>query len=277
MKIIIDYRENNLFNICKSHIEKNNIKNIELTMENLPLGDIIISNEETELVIIERKSLNDLASSIKDGRYQEQSFRLNNYNIHNHNIIYLIEGDWNDYNKSRFNHKMNQHTLMSSIISINYYKGFSLYRTQNITETALYIVFFADKLERENKKKKGYYLNNTTTSITEENSLIQNNDTENNQQYCQVVKKVKKDNITIKNIGEIILSQIPNVSSQSAIAIMNKFKTIKELIKHLESDDKCLDSIFIGTDKPRRISKTCKISIYKYLLQEDNDIIVNTK
>lgn len=279
MKIIIDYRENNLFNLCKSHIEKNNIKNIELTMENLPLGDIIISNEETELVIIERKSLNDLASSIKDGRYQEQSFRLNNYNIHNHNIIYLIEGDWSDYNKSKFNQKMNQHTLMSSIISINYYKGFSLYRTQNISETALYIVYFADKLERENKKKKGYYLNNTTTpiaSITEEKSLIQNNDTENNQQYCQVVKKVKKDNITIQNIGEIILSQIPNVSSQSAIAIMNKFKTIKELIKHLETDDKCLDNIFIGTDKLRRISKTCKISIYKYLLQQDNEIVVNT-
>lgn len=276
MKIIIDYRENSLFNLCKSHIENNNIKNINLTMENLPLGDIIISSEETEFVVIERKSLNDLASSIKDGRYQEQSFRLNNYNIHNHNIIYLIEGDWNDYNKSKFNQKMNQHTLMSSIISINYYKGFSLYRTQNITETALYIVYFADKLERENKKKKGYYLNNTTI-ITEEKTILQNNDTENNQQYCQVVKKVKKDNITIKNIGEIILSQIPNVSSQSAIAIMNKFKTIKELIKHLEEDDKCLDNIFIGTDKPRRLSKTCKISIYKYLLQEDNDIIVDTK
>lgn len=208
MKIIIDYRETSLFNLCKCHIENNNIKNVDLTMENLPIGDIIISNEGSELVIIERKSLNDLASSIKDGRYQEQSFRLNNYNIHNHNIIYLIEGDWNDYNKNKFNQKMNQHTIMSSIISINYYKGFSSHRTQNITETALYIVYFADKLERENKKKKGYYLNNTTTpiaSITEEKSLIQNNDTENNQQYCQVVKKVKKDNITIQNIGEIIL------------------------------------------------------------------------
>jgi len=273
MKIIIDYRENNLFNLCKSHIENSNIKNIILTMENLPIGDIIISNDDTELVIIERKSLNDLASSIKDGRYQEQSFRLNNYNIHNHNIIYLIEGDWNDYSKSKFNQKMNQHTLMSSIISINYYKGFSLYRTQNISETALYIIYFADKLERENNKKKGYYSNNTT----EEKSPLQNNVNENNQQYCQVVKKVKKDNITIQNIGEIILSQIPNVSSQSAIAIMNKFKNIKELIKHLETDDKCLDNIFIGTDKPRRISKTCKISIYKYLLQKDNEIIVDTK
>ena len=123
MKIAIDYRETKLVELCKSYIEKMNFKNneIELVTENLALGDIIISNDDKEIIIIERKSLNDLASSIKDGRYKEQSFRLNNYNIHNHNIIYLIEGDWNDYNRGKFNKSINQHTLTSSIISINYY------------------------------------------------------------------------------------------------------------------------------------------------------------
>ena len=52
--------------------------NYELVSSKLDLGDIIIStNEDEELMIIERKSLNDLASSIKDGRYAEQSYRLN--------------------------------------------------------------------------------------------------------------------------------------------------------------------------------------------------------
>lgn len=284
MKITIDYRENNLFELCKQHIEKNNIKNIDLAIENLPIGDIIISSNEEELVIIERKSLSDLASSIRDGRYNEQSYRLNNSSVHNHNIIYLIEGDWSHYNKGTFNKSINQHTLMSSIISINYYKGFSLYRTQTISESALYIVYLADKLQRENGKKNSFYSNNvllTETSNKEENNP-QNTNTEKNEQkeqvsYSQVVKKVKKDNITIENIGEIILSQIPNVSSQSAIVIMNKFKTIKNLISELEKNDKCLDDIFIGTtEKPRKLSKPCKSSIYKYLLQKDNDLIINS-
>ena len=66
---------------------------------NLPLGDMIICDDEGyELIVIERKTLKDLLSSIKDGRYREQSFRLNNYPVHNHNIIYLIEGQ----NKSNF-------------------------------------------------------------------------------------------------------------------------------------------------------------------------------
>ena len=45
------------------------------------------------IILIERKSLNDLESSIKDGRYSEQSIRLNSSEIHNHNIYYLIEGN----------------------------------------------------------------------------------------------------------------------------------------------------------------------------------------
>jgi ERCC4-type nuclease len=280
MKITIDYRENNLFELCKQHLEKNNIKNVDLVIENLPIGDIIISSDEEEMVIIERKSLSDLASSIRDGRYNEQSYRLNNSNLHNHNIIYLIEGDWNSYNRGKFNKSINQHTLMSSIISMNYYKGFSVHRTQTIDETALYIIYFADKLQRETGKKNGFYKNNTNKSndsnsqpIKETNANLESNESQSS--YCQVVKKVKKDNITVENIGEIILSQIPNVSSQSAIAVMNKFKTIKNLILELQNNNKCLDDIFIGTDKPRKISKPCKSSIYKYLLQIDNDLIIS--
>jgi len=282
MKITIDYRENHLFQLCKESIEKNNFKNIELEIENLPIGDIIVSNNDKELIMIERKSLTDLAASIKDGRYTEQSFRLNNYNIHNHNIIYLIEGDWNDYNRSKFNKSMNQHTLMSSMISMHYYKGFSVHRTQSISETALFIVYLADKLQRENNKKIPYYTNctvdmNNVRDIDKTSNITDTTTNTNNtiESYSNVVKKVKKDNITIHNIGEIVLSQIPNVSTQSAIAIMKKFKTIKNLIYYLEKDTSCLDDIFIESDKPRRISKTCKSAIYKYLLQIDNEIIIN--
>ena len=53
----------------------------------LDLGDIIICDEEgSELLMFERKTPSDLASSIIDGRYNEQSFRLSNYKLHNHNI-----------------------------------------------------------------------------------------------------------------------------------------------------------------------------------------------
>ena len=65
-------------------------KNIIVKSETLPIGDIIICHDNEEKLIIERKSITDLLSSIKDGRYEEQSYRLNGINHHNHNIIYLI-------------------------------------------------------------------------------------------------------------------------------------------------------------------------------------------
>ena len=47
-------------------------------------------NEFVLDLIVERKTSNDLASSIRDGRYDEQKFRLRNSGINN--VIYLIEG-----------------------------------------------------------------------------------------------------------------------------------------------------------------------------------------
>jgi crossover junction endonuclease MUS81 len=40
--------------------------------------------------IVERKTSDDLAASIRDGRYDEQKYRLKNCGINN--VIYLIEG-----------------------------------------------------------------------------------------------------------------------------------------------------------------------------------------
>jgi crossover junction endonuclease MUS81 len=91
MKLVIDNREpKELKTLIQDKIE-----NIEL--KNLEIGDIIFLDDDDNIVLIfERKSISDLISSIKDGRYSEQSFRLQEYPLHNHNIFYLIEGSPKD-------------------------------------------------------------------------------------------------------------------------------------------------------------------------------------
>ena len=83
MEIKVDYRETDLIAELKK-------TNLQISIENLPIGDIILLDGNKELLIIERKTLRDLASSLRDGRYAEQSFRLDKHPLHNHNIIYLI-------------------------------------------------------------------------------------------------------------------------------------------------------------------------------------------
>ena len=88
MRLKIDNRERKLIQLLKAYNDQFGFKNIEFVVEKLDLGDFIICDDnDNEKLIVERKSLNDLASSIKDGRYIEQSHRLTGYPIHNHNII----------------------------------------------------------------------------------------------------------------------------------------------------------------------------------------------
>jgi crossover junction endonuclease MUS81 len=254
-------------------------KQLKVETASLPLGDIIIYDDNDEKLIIERKCLNDLLASIKDGRYEEQSYRLNGLNHPNHNIYYLIEGDVNKANRFKDNN-IEKLTLYSAMFSLNYYKGFSVMRTLSMEETAIFICNTASKLSKSDKK--AYYENksqvntvaNVITSENGENNLVegveQNLEKESDKDYISVVKKVKKENITPENIAEIMLCQIPGISSVTAIAIMDKFKTIPDLINEIQQNDNCLKDISYQNSKgqSRKINKTSLANIVKFLLKK---------
>ena len=258
-------------------------KNIQLITETLPIGDIIICDGTEEKLIIERKSVNDLLSSIKDGRYEEQSYRLNGLNHHNHNIIYLIEGDVNKINRFKSDTAVEKLTLYSAMFSLNYYKGFSVFRSFNIEETANIMCNLAYKMSKD-LSKKPYYSNKNSVEIPINESVdsqgaavTQSSDTDDvnpsymaDKDYVGVVKKIKKDNITPDNIGEIMLCQIPGISSVTALAIMEKYKSIPNLIKELEINNESMKDLSYTNTKGqvRKINKTCIANIVKFLLKK---------
>lgn len=269
ISIRVDARESDL--IKKMQYLITNIpsfKEVKLSSEALPLGDIIISDEKEDLLFIERKTINDLSASIKDGRYDEQSYRLNGLDVHNHNIIYLIEGNIGNQSPHFFKDRVDKLTIYSAIFSILYYKGFSILRSTDLDETATILCNMVSKMIRMKEKKPFYSLKNELKNELE-NKEENNEETQENETkaYCKVVKKVKKENITEENIGEIMLCQIPGISSQSAIAILNKFKTIGNLLKNIQEDPKCLNDICTidKNNKPRKISKPCIANILKFI------------
>jgi ERCC4-type nuclease len=261
MKIIIDSREADLYDKCNDF-------NVTTTScifrKSLDLGDILLTTDDnTDICIIERKSLKDLLASIKDGRYEEQSHRLANAtNFHKHNIIYIIEGMMN-----QLHNVQEKKIVYSAMTSLNYYKGFSVVRTSCMQETAEFIVFFSDKIEKNTLKtiKPFYNVILAQESVQEHE---QEPDTKEPANYSNFVKKVKKENITPSNIGQIILSQIPGISDVSAMAIIEKFKTIKNLLNEMEKDPDCLNDIMIGnkeSGKTRKIGKNVIDGIKTYL------------
>ena len=245
MILNVDNREpKSMINHIKSLLE--NIEDLKVEITQLDLGDYVIcDNNDSKLIIFERKSLNDLECSIKDGRYNEQSFRLNNESIHNHNIYYIIEGAIINYKNTNF-----VNTLYSSLVSLSYYKGFSILNSINEVETCEIIANFVKKIMRESKKNPYYDLGNNTSS---------------NSNYLDVIKTTKKSNITKDNINSIMLMQIPGVSNIIANTIINKYNTIVNLVNELNNNINCLDSLKIETNN-RKISKNVVENIKYYLI-----------
>jgi ERCC4-type nuclease len=270
MKIIIDERETALHNQCQTLLVNGLLPNIILEKKVLALGDILLrTNDDKDILLVERKSFSDLLSSIKDGRYEEQSYRLlNSGEFLPHSIFYLLEGMF-----SQLRGPHDKKIILSVMTSLQYFKGFSVCRTSSVYESAELIISMADKIDRELAKgkhpyfKTAPYLRNSSVvgeNFENEMSLASDITSAN---YCTVVKKVKKDNITPENIGEIILCQIPGISSVTAIAIMKNFNGFPNFIDELQKNPACIENISIETNgKTRKINKSSIDNIRRFLL-----------
>jgi len=294
MKVIIDERETALFEKCVSILcSLRNPSYIQLSKEVLNLGDILIkTDEDKDVLLIERKSFSDLLASIKDGRYEEQSYRLlHSSGFPPHSVFYLVEGML-----SQLRAPIEKKIILSSIATLQFFKGFSVHRTASVQESAEWLLQFADKIERNFLKGiVPYYLTrpfykgftqNIREPIGSNESTVTNNEEPDNisteitnslqnthepapADYCHVVKKVKKENVTPENMGEIILCQIPGISSVTAIAIMKRFSHFTHLMEELTKDPTCVENLTIETNgKIRKISKSVAENIHKYLLNQ---------
>ena len=244
----------------------------QLRSESLPVGDVILSSSDgqTDHIVFERKSLQDLAASIRDGRYKEQSHRLQAIpGMHNHNVVYIVEGDFARYNE-RFS-KIGKKALHSAMCSLNYYKGFSVVRTMSIMETYELIHHYADKLAASPAPYGHYYsVHSGKAELAESAESAEAAKSAEEPSYCSVikVKQIKCENITPQNIGEIMLCNIPGVSSKTAAAIVKKYPTMRILMDALKGSGDCLADIQTESEsgQQRKLSKKCIQNIYNFLM-----------
>lgn len=285
MKIIIDEREASLYHLCQTFAETHQMKLVPIEKRVLQLGDIIFTSDDESVthLVIERKSFSDLLASVKDGRYAEQSHRLIHCFPNPHNIVYLLEGMFSTVHQEKDKKK-----IISCMASLNYFKGFSLMRTVSASETAQHIVYLADKIAKGAKhptlpSEVSKELPTKVAAIKEPSLQVsQEPSSEVSSEmapppssavqpvvvpYCSVVKASKKANITKENIGEIILCQIPGISSTTAVELMKPFGTFAEFMNKIKEDSVYLDSVAIETNgKKRKIGKNVIDGIRGFLL-----------
>ena len=228
MNIIIDNRENDLIKLL-------NKNKYNFTTSNLDVGDIQYKNDDKIIYIIERKTVNDLGASIKDGRYKEQKVRL--LSNHNNNIFYIIEGNIN------YCETLSTKAILGSIINMIFRDNIKIIYSKDIKQTLDIIIQIKNKYET-NK------FNNNQTNIKND--------------YISCIKINKKENLDKRTCNIIQLATIPGVSKNISTIILEKYDNLNHLISELnQHGELLLKDIELGKKK---LGKVLSKRIYDYLL-----------
>lgn len=282
MILLIDYREKGFIDNLKKKgeniifdeinevfllgIDKNT--SIYYKITNLDIGDFLICNYDLDksqtidlkfiyenlVLLIERKTYDDLSSSIIDGRFREQKTRIEDSLNDNSKVMYIIEG----HIKEKEKHGVKMNILEGAIINLIFKHKFKVLNTMNIDNTFQNIVTILKKY-----KKREFDIKNDT------------NDKNDNQKE-EIISvpdinfaNLKKADRISNNIFNLQLCVIPGVSINIAKKITTHYKTMIDLINtYNENEDNNKKENLLAdiqiTDK-RKLGKALSKKIYNAL------------
>ena len=127
MALSIDFREKALIQLLQC---------LKPTVLSLPVGDLTCVYEDKSAWVLERKSANDLAASIIDGRWVEQTSRMMTSGYSR--VFYLVEGDLSSTN-------LPHETLLGACINAELRDGVHVVRTACVEETRMVVMQLVKK------------------------------------------------------------------------------------------------------------------------------------
>ena len=254
-ELIVDSHESAIKAKLESDQLHKECSHVKFTIEQLDVGDFIFKFNGNICCLVERKEVNDWASSITDKRSKNQSIRISQLRKENPDIliIYLIEGQ-HPHKDHKFRNGITRDSLYSSFVNRVIRDRFTIYHTADTTDTALFIAKLFDKLPEHYSK----------TGVPDERL-----------EYLKTIKLAKKDNMTPENCYVCQLSQIPGVSIDFAnlIASQPEFSSMQKLIMtyHNTNNETTKENLLaniivpIANDKTRRLGKVISHRVYQYL------------
>ncbi|KAJ3104911.1 Crossover junction endonuclease mus81 [Phlyctochytrium planicorne] len=212
-------------------------KSVLFETRKLELGDILwvarskYGNDDEIVLdcILERKTLDDLVASIKDGRFKEQKFRLRECGVRH--IIYLVE-ESNTENAEVFG----MASIHTAFTQVQMEDGFFLKRTTSSEESLSYIAGISRQLTQCFSRE-----NLTAERISElakpewfsRCRHIENMRLITFQDFSRLNSKSK--NLVLKDIWTRQLMTVSGISAEKAIAISSEYSTCSRFMAALKN------------------------------------------
>lgn len=184
--------------------------------------------------IVERKRLDDLVSSIRDGRFHEQKFRLRRSGVQN--VIYLVE----EISMDATYFQKYEEAVQSAIASMQVVNGYFVKRTQKMDDTISYLTSMTKMLK---EMYEGKTLNVIPTRVlTAKNylPLIKHlretqPSTSHHISYPAFASLASKSELmTLRDVFLKFLMATKGITGEKAIEIQKVWKTPNEFVKAFE-------------------------------------------
>ena len=219
VKLYIDNREKKMKNNTSYFIDELKFANLNVQLKSLPLADFgwvaeVTTKDNRKYVylldyLIERKTLDDLVCSIKDGRYKDQKKRLKSCGASH--IYYLIEGDIQKEGSFA--------GLNTAINTMRIVDNFNLVNTENARGSVDFLI----KLHMRIKRTVDQLLKNDVIYF--------------NQTYDDFFKRQYKfKNMKLKNATLNAVSRFKGFGEGTAIKIASFYPTFRHLYERLNDD-----------------------------------------
>ncbi|XP_054751441.2 crossover junction endonuclease MUS81-like [Lytechinus pictus] len=178
--------------------------------------------------VVERKRMDDLCSSIQDGRFKEQKFRLKQCGLGH--PIYLVE----DFG-STDHMSIPAATLLQSAVNTQVIDGFFVKNTHDSKESAAYLTIMTRYLN-------SLYSGKTIKAYQREDldNISHLTDMNSHQQHCLTFREfnessVKNKETTVTETFAKHLLQFNGMTAEKALALTQLYQTPSDLMRAYES------------------------------------------
>ena len=182
--------------------------------------------------IVERKRLDDLISSIKDGRFTEQKFRMHKSGIKN--VVYIVEEISLSQDTSQ---KYHEH-IMSAIASTQVVNGYFVKRTRKLDDTIHYLARMTTMLKALYESKPIHLIPSTSLSSTTYLPLLASLQTPHYITYHSFASLVSKSDSL--NLGDIFVKMLmctKGITGDKAVEIQKHWTTPSAFAEALSNVD----------------------------------------
>lgn len=184
--------------------------------------------------IVERKRLDDLIGSIKDGRFREQKFRLKRSGVRH--VTYLVE----EISLDREHFSKYEESVQSAIAATQVVDGFTVKKTQKMDDTIRYLARMTEMLKKRYESQPLRVI--PTKAFTAQNyrPLLKHlRETQPGADYYISYEAFaslasKSDLLTLKDLFLKMLMCTRGVTGEKAIQIQRIWNTPNEFVKAFE-------------------------------------------